>query len=134
MTQDDADKMRDYVSQLTELIDNPPTVTSSGLERLIGDVQPVLQRAVTLLSDGLPERPPDQPAAHPKLRAFRLAYIEHLDALQETSELYSALEPEQRLMADRWLMSLQDARGIDPYAKVPTVEEVMARIRGKADG
>lgn len=64
-----------------------------------------------------------------RLKRFRMAYFDYLEGEREDPPLLELLDEDDRRRARGWIKSLNDARGIDPYARCPSVNEVMASIR-----
>ena len=72
---------------------------------------------------------------HESIRNFRAAYLEYLDGEREAPPSMEGLSDSARRTIEHWLMSLRDARGINPYASRPSASEVLARVEArKQDG
>lgn len=63
-----------------------------------------------------------------RLERFRMAYLDYLDGEREGPPLLELLDEPDRQSAERWLQSLEDCRGIDPYSQPPSVADIMARL------
>lgn len=62
------------------------------------------------------------------IRNFREAYLEYLDGEHDAPPSMEGLSDSARQTVELWLKSLQDARGIDPFASRPSAAELHARI------
>lgn len=62
------------------------------------------------------------------LRKFREDYLDYLDGERRAEPALESLTDDDRRAAELWIKSLNDARGIDPYAEAPSVGEVLERI------
>lgn len=61
--------------------------------------------------------------------AFCDAYLEYREGLSDSPPSLDNLSDEDRDEAQRWLRSLEEARGMDPFASPPSLAEVRARAR-----
>jgi hypothetical protein len=62
------------------------------------------------------------------IRNFREAYLGYLDGERDAPPSMEGLSDSARRTVELWLKSLQDARGIDPFASRPSAADLHARI------
>ena len=61
------------------------------------------------------------------LSKFRDAYLDYLEGLRDEPPALHDLPYEQRPAAEAFIKSITAARGVDPYASRPSVEQLLAR-------
>ena len=61
------------------------------------------------------------------LSKFRDAYLDYLEGLRDEPPALQDLPYEQRPAAEAFIKSITAARGVDPYASRPSVEQLLAR-------
>ena len=61
------------------------------------------------------------------LSKFRDAYLDYLEGLRDEPPALQDLPYEQRPAAEAFIKSITSARGVDPYASRPSVEQLLAR-------
>ena len=60
------------------------------------------------------------------LDRFRDAYLDYLEGLRSEPPALEELPEDQRLAAESFIQSIQAARGVDPYATRPSIEQLLA--------
>jgi len=65
------------------------------------------------------------------IRNFREAYLGYLDGERDAPPSMEGLSDSARRTVEIWLKSLQDARGIDPFASRPSAADLHARIKSR---
>lgn len=68
---------------------------------------------------------------HDRLRTFREEYLDYVEGLRPAPPSLASLSDEDRRRAEQWVKSLHAARGVDPYASRPSVDELLARARAR---
>ncbi|MXW27096.1 MAG: hypothetical protein F4Z77_12500 [Dehalococcoidia bacterium] len=68
------------------------------------------------------------------LSDFRSAYLDYLEGERPVAPLIDDLTGEERLAAEAFVESITTARGIDPYASRPSIEELHAILTRTSDG
>ena len=67
---------------------------------------------------------------HDELRMFQEAYLEYLEGDREAPPTLDNLAGEQRRAAEAFIETIKAARGIDPYASRPPLEQLLLAGRG----
>ncbi len=62
------------------------------------------------------------------LSSFLERYLDYLENAREEPPAIEALPEEQRPMAESFIHSIRAARGIDPYASRPSIEQLLAPV------
>lgn len=62
---------------------------------------------------------------HDELRIFQEAYLDYLEGERDTPPQLDDLAGEQRRVAETFVETIRAARGIDPYASRPPLEELL---------
>ena len=63
---------------------------------------------------------------HDDLSKFRDAYLDYLEGYREEPPALRDLPEEQRRAAEAFVESITAARGVDPYASRPSIEQLLA--------
>ena len=63
---------------------------------------------------------------HDDLSRFRDAYLDYLERIRSEPPALEELPEDQRLAAESFIESIQAARGLDPYASRPSIEQLLA--------
>lgn len=63
------------------------------------------------------------------LSDFRSAHLDYVEGLRDDRPSLDGLSPSDRSKAVSWIKSMETARGIDPRAKRPSTDELLARSR-----
>ena len=66
-----------------------------------------------------------------QIRIFRQEHLDYIEGLRDTPPLLGALSPSNRRIAERWIASLDAARGVDPYASRPSTASLLKEIEGR---
>lgn len=61
------------------------------------------------------------------LSSFREAYLDYLEGDRDTPPAVDELPAEYRRVAQAFIESITAARGVDPYASRPSIEQILAR-------
>ena len=70
---------------------------------------------------------------YPNLGSFQDAYLDYLEGERDEAPKPEHLPPEHRLDAEAFIKSIAAARGIDPYASRPSIEQLLASHSAIAD-
>ncbi len=70
---------------------------------------------------------------HDSLRSFRSAYLDYLEGARNEPPVVEDLPAAQRGAARAFIESITAARGVDPYASRPSIEQLLARPRQTDD-
>lgn len=70
---------------------------------------------------------------HDNLRSFRSAYLDYLEGARNEPPVVEDLPAAQRRAARAFIESITAARGVDPYASRPSIEQLLARPRQTGD-
>lgn len=70
---------------------------------------------------------------HDDLRAFRSAYLDYLEGGRDEPPALEDLPAGRRREAESFVESITAARGVDPYASRPSIEQLLARRTGPDD-
>ena len=62
------------------------------------------------------------------MRSFRQEYLDYVEGLRTTPPSTHALSDADRRATERWVKSLNIARGIDPHASRPSVADLLSRV------
>ena len=62
---------------------------------------------------------------HEQLRAFQEAYLDYLEGDRDAPPTVDTLAGEKRRAAEAFIETIKAARGIDPYASRPPLEELL---------
>ena len=63
---------------------------------------------------------------HDDLRGFKDAYLDYLEGDRDDPPAVEDLPEEQRPAAEAFMVSITAARGVDPYASRPSIEQLLA--------
>ena len=58
-------------------------------------------------------------------------YLDYLEGETAEPPTFDGLTDIQRRGAEAWIQSMRAARGIDPYAQRPSIEQLMERIHAR---
>ena len=64
--------------------------------------------------------------AHDNLDEFRMAYLDYLEGDRDEPPAVDGLPDEDRRAAAAFIVSITAARGVDPYASRPSIEQLLA--------
>ena len=70
---------------------------------------------------------------HDKLKIFQKAYLDYLEGDRDIQPTLDNLGGEERWMAEAFIEAIKAARGIDPYASRPSIEQLLESRSEKAD-
>ena len=70
---------------------------------------------------------------HDKLRRFQEAYLDYLEGDRDAPPALDNLAGEQRRAAEAFIEAIKAARGIDPYASRPSIEQLLESRSQKTD-
>ncbi len=62
-----------------------------------------------------------------KIRIFRQEYLDFIEGFRTDPPSTETLDENDRKSAERWIASLDAARGVDPFASRPSTAELLAR-------
>ena len=64
-----------------------------------------------------------------RLSSFLQDYLDYVEGLRDGAPLLDVLTDADRRAAEKWIESLEAARGVNPYAERPSTAELLARCR-----
>ncbi len=70
---------------------------------------------------------------HDDLDKFRDDYLDYLENARDEPPALDGLTEEQRLIAESFIASIRAARGVDPYASRPSIEQLLASRSATVD-
>ena len=72
-------------------------------------------------------------AGHDELRMFQEAYLDYLEGDRDAPPTLDNLEGKERRAAESFIEAIKAARGIDPYASRPSIEQLLESRSEKTD-